>query len=648
MRKEAIPPHLLEETLANLPSLPGVYLFRDLKDRVLYVGKARNLRQRVRSYFQVGGDQRVALPFLRSKVARIETIVVPDEYEALLLEETLIKEHRPRYNVRLRDDKSFLYLRLRTDHEFPYLELVRRPREQGFPTFGPYASAVAARQMLKVLREFFPLRTCSNYKFAHRSRPCLDHALGRCPAPCVGLISKEAYEVYVQGAQAFLQGEREGVKKKLREEMERASEKLRFEDAALLRDRLRALEESEEQPLVVRFAQDSSDYWGIAEGEESFAFVVLKVVGGKVVHLDPFPGLHRPGELPLDQLLLQYYRSPSTLPALVHLPLRFQDALNRSVLERILSERRGKRVELHFPERGRERELLEMAERNARELLKESRAYDDLKGGEELVRLFHLRKVPEIMECYDVSHIMGEEPVGVQITFVRGFEDLSRRRYYRLEALPRGETPAHAEAGSGDPQWMAEVLRRRLQRGLQEGDLPDLIVLDGGKSQLMAVVRLYRELEMEWERVPVVALAKARPSWEQPSWAHEERVYLPGRKNPVILKRGSDAYKLLVHLRNTTHRAAVGFHRRRYRSALLLGLEQIPGMGAKRRQRILEAFPNLQLLVQTPTQEAARATGIPLAVMERVKEWLTRAVKETPQVPLPQPANPLPFPSPSP
>lgn len=614
---------LLENDLGSLPQEPGVYLFRDREGRVLYVGKARNLRQRVRSYFQNSGETRVMIPQLLRKVSRIETIVAPDEYEAILLEETLIKEHRPRYNVRLRDDKSFLFLRMRTDDPFPYLEIIRRPRETQFPTFGPFASAWAARQMVKVLREFFPLRTCSNHKFAHRSRPCLDHSLGMCPAPCVGMITPAAYQVLVQSALDFLRGDREGILKRLRQEMEQASEELRFEDAALLRDRIRALEGSGEAKTVVRFGRDSSDIWGVVEEEDRFAAVVLKVVDGKVVEMDPFPGLRKiETEVPLHQLLLQYYRHQQTLPGTLCLSPRFRQVPELPYIERHLSDRRGKRVEIRFPERGGERDLLDMAERNAKELLRNS--FTEGEAQEELARILRLPRIPEVIECYDVSHLQRTRPVGVQITFVRGLEDLSRRRYYKLKELPPGE-----KDGLGDPQWIGEMLKRRLKRGIAEGDLPDLILLDGGKPQLGMAMRIYKELEMEWSRVPVVALAKARnPEEDAPPhpFREEERIYLPGRKNPVILKRGSPSYRLFVRLRDTTHRAVLGFHRRSLRSSILLGLEGIPGMGPRRRQRLHEVYPNLLTILTLPSTTVAKATGIPIRIVEEIKRWMGKVV----------------------
>jgi excinuclease ABC subunit C len=439
----------------------------------------------------------------------------------------------------------------------------------------------------------------------------------------VGKISQDAYRLLVQGALDFLKGDRQRIIATLKEEMERLSEELRFEDAAILRDRLRALMENKEGSPIVRVGRESSDTWGVAVAEDRFSAVVLRVVDGKVVHLDPFPGLRRHGfELPLDQLLLQYYATAESLPGVILLDPRYRESVMAPSLERILSERRGKKVEIRFPERGEERELLKMAERNARELLETRVRGDDLHAATALMRLLHLPKVPEVIECYDVSHHQGADPVGVQITFIRGFEEISRRRYYKLTQTADSLDPL------GDPQWMAEMLERRLRRGIEEGDLPDLIILDGGKAQLSLVQRVYQKLEIEWSGVPVVALAKARPGEESASpIAREERLYLPGRKNPVLLKRTHPSYSLVLHLRDTTHRAVLSFHRHTYRSSLILGIERIPGIGPRRRQRLHQAFPDLRMILQTPDAEVTRTTGIPLPVVRRIREWLKESAE---------------------
>jgi excinuclease ABC subunit C len=604
---------------STIPNAPGVYLFRSQEEEVLYVGKASNLRQRIRSYFHDEGEIRPAVHFLLKKSAFIEAIVTPDETEALLLEESLIKEHRPRYNIRLRDDKSYLYLRIRNDHPFPYLEIVRRPKETSFPTFGPYPSSSSLRQMVKTLLKFFPLRTCSNNKFSLRSRPCLDHQIGRCPAPCVGKITPEGYKVLVDSAIRFLKGDREKILQQIQKEMEKASEELRFEDAIVLRDQLKILEELDLRPAVVQFGKGSFDAWGFAEGERYLSAVVFHSVEGKVVYMDPFPRLPVGPREDYEQILLQYYGSYGLLPETILLPPRLKEILNLQSIASALEKKRGK-VEIRFPQRGPEREVVEMAEENAKKLLSTSSSQDDLRGAEDLARLLSLPRVPEIVECYDISHFQGAEPVGVKIVFVRGFEDVRKRRVYRLSPF---------SSGIGDPQWMAEMLKRRLQKGVQEKDLPDLIVLDGGKAQLYAVLKVYEEMEIEWNQVPVIALAKPHSSWETnlPPEQKEERIYLPNRKNPVLLRKPRPAYLFLTQIRNASHKAVLGFHRYRLRSRLLLGLEQIPGMGPKRREILKKCFPNLKTILYTPVEEIQKKTRIPRKIVEEVIHFLSK--KET-------------------
>lgn len=608
----------LEPLLRNLPRAPGVYLFRDKQGRVLYIGKAAVLRSRVRSYFRTGGDGRAAIPLIVRQVADLETIVTSNEKEALILEDTLIKEHRPRYNVRLRDDKSYIWLRLRMDHPAPWLERVRRPKPDGNPTFGPFPNGLAARETAKVLHDVFPLRTCSNNKFSHRSRPCLDHQIGKCPAPCTGEISPEAYREIAEGARRFLAGERRELLRHLRAEMERASGELRFEDAAMLRDRLRSLEHTSESQVADRGGAASADYWGWSGQGGQVSIVVLRTVEGKLVDREAFPPRQAGPEASVDQWLMQFYIDQREIPERICLPAvgEGEREPDLDLLAQVLSERRGKKVRLLRPQRGEGRRLLELAARNAEARFAAGTGRDPEQEAEELARLLKLPRPPQILECYDVSVHQGAEPVGVGICFERGIENPDRRRRYRLES---GE-------GLGDVQWMQQMLERRLRRGIREQDFPDLIVLDGGRSQLDAVLHVYARLEVEWAQAPVIALAKARTQFDARGQAigPGERLILPGRLNPVLLRTGSPAFRLVVSLRDATHRAAVGYHRQRGRSSLLAGLERVPGLGPARRRALQDAYPNLAMAAQASADDVRRATGMPAAVVREVQATLRR------------------------
>ena len=608
----------LEGRLRTLPKSPGVYLFRDVRGRVLYVGKAVDLRSRVRSYFRQGGDGRPSVPLIVRQVADIETVVTTSETEALILEDTLIKEHRPRYNVRLRDDKSYVFLRLRMDHPYPWLERVRRPKADGSPLFGPFPNGLAARETSRVLHAVFPLRTCSNNKFAHRQRPCLDHQIGKCPAPCTGLISQEAYRTLAEGAKRFLGGERRDLIRRLQEEMERAADDMRFEDAAVLRDRIHSLEHTQERQDMVRVGRESADFWGLAERGERATLVVLRTVDGNLIDTESFPGLRTGSDDDaLAQLVMQFYDAAHEIPASVYLP-RLPSAV--TALSDALAARRGKAVRVVTASRGEPRRLLALALRNAEARLQCGEPPDADRQAEALERLLHLPRAPHLVECYDVSVHQGSEPVGVGVVFERGEDVPERRRRYRL-------TPGE---GQGDVQWLQEMLARRLQRGIREGDLPDLIVLDGGRAQLDAVLAVYRDLEVETVQVPLVALAKARSVWEGDETRSDsaERVFLPGRKNPVVLKPGSPAFRLLVALRDATHRAAVGYHRVRGRSALIAGLSQVPGLGPVRRRALVEAYGDLQVVPDLPPDEVARAAGIPAGVARTLQAVLRKLRQE--------------------
>lgn len=606
----------LEPRLRELPKQPGVYLFRDQRGQVLYVGKAVDLRSRVRSYFRQGGDGRPSVPLIVRRVSEIEVVLTASETEALILEDTLIKEHRPRYNVRLRDDKSYVFLRLRMDHPYPWLERVRRPRDDGNPLFGPFPNGLAARETSRILHGVFPLRTCSNNKFAHRTRPCLDHQIGKCPAPCTGLISREAYAELAEGARRFLAGERRELIRRMQNEMEQAAEEMRYEEAAALRDRIRSLEHTQERQDVVRVGRESADFWGIAESRGRLSLAILRTVDGNLVDSESLsvPG---GGADALSQLVLQFYDGTGEIPALIYLPRLPADV---GPLASVLSDRRGKAVRVLSAGRGEPRRLLALAKRNAEAHLHTGADGDSERQAEALERLLKLPRPPQVVECYDVSVHQGSEPVGVGVVFERGVDAPDRRRRYRLTG---GE-------GQGDVQWMQEMLARRLERGIREDDLPDLIVLDGGRTQLDAVLAVYRRLEVEAARVPLVALAKARSHWDGDADRQDsaERVFLPGRKNPVLLKPGSPAFRLLVALRDATHRAAVGYHRARGRSALIAGLSQVTGLGPARRRALIDAFADLRIIPDLPAEEVAAAAGIPSSVAQSVRAALRRLRQE--------------------
>lgn len=612
--------------LKGLPDEPGVYLMRDARGRVIYVGKAASLKNRVRSYFQSGQSLDAKTRALVDEAAEVETIVTADEREALILEDTLIKRHRPRYNVRLRDDKRYPYLKL-TAEPFPRLVLTRRIEpdiKRGARYFGPYTSSGAMREARRVLQKLFRIRTCSLDIPANanenpvRRRPCLDHFLGLCDAPCVGAVDASSYQRLVDEATLFLQGRRRELLPRLRREMAEASKNLEFERAARLRDRVRALERLLEACKALDPQRGDQDAIGLALAETTCAVQVFQVRGGVLIGRERFsletPRGSDPREALVAFLQQRYVRSPE-IPREILLPVEI-DGEERALLERWLSDRRGARVYLKHPKRGPKAGLVRTAERNAELALAEERRRREAEAGraagagmstalEELVRALRLSALPRRIEGFDVSNFQGREPVASMVVFTRGAPDKGRYRRFRIREVE----------GPDDVAMLAEAVRRRFERALA-GDarflpLPDLLLLDGGKGQLGAARAVLAELGLS--EVFPIALAKE----------HEE-LFLPGRRRPLVLPRRSPALQLLQRVRDEAHRFALEHHRRRReRRTLRSVLDEIPGIGPKRKRVLLERFGSVKALREATAEELQRA-GLPRPVTERLIRALQR------------------------
>lgn len=595
------------------PTQPGVYLFKDSAGKVIYVGKAGSLRARLRSYVR-GGDGRYQVRFLMVRAASVECLVTRNEKEALILENNLIKQYRPRYNVRLKDDKSYVSVAM-TAHDWPRLVVTRKIRKDGSRYFGPFHSASAVRDTLDVVRKVFPLRTCSDAVFRNRQRPCLEYQIGRCLGPCVLPVDRGAYEEHLRQVALLLEGKNAELERRLEDEMAEASEELRFEDAAKLRDRLRAIRSTAQGQQVVDHGGGDRDVFGLYREGGLVEVQVLVVRGGRLLAHRSFGFRDRelPEEEVLGSLLSQFYDGGRPVPAEVLLPLALPDSAAR---EELLAERRGRKVRIRVPERGALRRLVELAAENARRSLEARRSDEERQEetAEELRRKLHLASAPKTIECVDISTFQGSSTVASVVAFDEGQPESSRYRRYRIRTVE----------GTDDFASMAEVLRRRFAAGLEAGDLPDLLVIDGGRGQLGVALAVAEDLGVEG--LDIVGLAKARVRRDARSVAierSEERVFLPRRVNPVVLPRSSGALFLLQRVRDEAHRFAITYHRSlRARAARESPLDAVPGIGAARKKNLLRAFGSVAALRRAPESEIAAVPGIGDSLARAIVEAL--------------------------
>lgn len=594
-------PDRIREKAAAAPAAPGVYLMKDRGGAVIYAGKARNLKSRIRSYFGGGGD-RAMVPFLMARVEDIDYILTATEKEALILENTLIKKHRPRYNVMFRDDKHYFSIRLDRGADFPRFELVRRMKNDGARYFGPYASSSAVKETLRVLNRFFSLRTCRDRDFASRRRPCVEYQVKRCSAPCVGYIRRDDYRATLREAVLFIEGKRKDLVKMLRRRMMAAAEALDFEEAARLRDRLDALGRTLEKQHARSPSFKDRDIFGIVRREDLLAVCMMNIRKGALVDQRTFPPVKTKAstEEALASLLKQYYDGTPFLPGEVIIPAAIDDG---RLIAEWLSEKRGRKVSVTVPKSGARRDLLALAERNAGESL----ASHIRKGGDreallrELADRLHLRKPPRRIECFDISTLQGRHAVGSMVAFSDGAPDRSRYRRYRIRTVE----------GADDFAMMYEVLKRRY--GTREHDLPDLIVIDGGRGQLDVALAVLKELDIH--DVDVLGLAKEarrpKPASSGTVRADEDRVYLRGRKNPLYLSRSPELLRLLQAVRDEAHRFALAYHRNlREREDFASPLDSVPGIGPKKKRALLKHFRSFEAIRRASREELTRVPGI--------------------------------------
>jgi excinuclease ABC subunit C len=612
----------LDARLDSLPSGPGVYLMKSARGKVLYVGKAQNLKSRVRNYFGAG-DGRIRIPHLMEAVADVDVLVTPSVKDALLLENELIKQHRPPFNVRLRDDKQYLALRLDPAEAWPRLVPVRRFARDGAWYFGPYTSSQGMRGAISNLRRIFPLRSCGDAVFrdyARRGRPCIEHEMGRCAAPCCGLVEEASYRELVRGTALFLRGRSQELVEELGARMRDAAAHERFEEAARLRDRIAAVEETVSRQQIVSERPTDRDVFGLARRGGEVAVQVLHVRDGRVVGaIDyAFSGVQLDDGEVMGSFLGQYY-GPEELHAVppeLLVPLPVQDD---GALEAWLGERSGRRVVLRAPQRGGLRELVAMASRNAELAL--SRRLETQASVEsataELARELGLSRPPRRIECYDVSTLLRTLSVASRVVFEDGRPVKVDYRRYRIRDAAAGD----------DTACLREVLRRRLARREAE-PLPDLLLVDGGKGQL-GVARA--ALADAGVHLDAIGIAKERDD-ESPSLRvrrggglKAERLFLPNRKDPVQLPASSAGLLLLQRVRDESHRFAIEFQRQlRRRLGMTSILEELPGIGPGKRRALLRHLGSLRA-VREATLEALRAVP---GIGDRDAETIHRFFRE--------------------
>jgi len=599
---------LVEEKLKLLPDTPGVYIMKNEQGKIIYVGKAIVLRNRVRQYFQSGKRQAPKVRAMVSHIADFETIQTRSEVEALILECNLIKKHKPRYNISLKDDKSYPYVKVTVQEPYPRVFVTRRVMKDGARYFGPYTNVTAVHESLKLLKRLFPLRTCKHLE----DRPCLEYHIKRCLAPCTDKVSPEEYSGMVRAVLLFLEGRTEEVERELTARMEAAAEAYQFELAARLRDQLRAVQKVAEKQNIVTGAGDQ-DALGMARSELGVCVQVFFIRDGKMLGREHFilqgSEEESDGDI-LTAFLQQYYHRAAFIPREILLPLPIETA-EQELLEKWLTEKkqelsaRGLTASVHLtlPQRGTKHDIVEMAASNAEKYLQDEAARlkqataQTLGAVEELGRYLGLKKAPNRMECFDISHIQGSETVASMVVFEGGLPKKSDYRRFKIRST---------EGKPDDFLSMREVTTRRYV-GLPAEELPDLIVIDGGKGQLSSALEIIRQQAGHMD-VPVVGLAK-----------QFELIFTEGDPEPVVLPRHSQALYLIQRIRDEAHRFAITYHRKlRDKRNLVSVLDHIVGIGPKRRETLRAHFGTIAKLKAASVEELAEAPGMNLPAAEAV------------------------------
>jgi excinuclease ABC subunit C len=618
----------LEDKLKNLPAGPGVYLFRDDAGKVIYIGKAVSLKNRVRSYFQAGDKHPPKTRLLLQKTAGIDFIVTDSEVEALILEQNLIKEHRPRYNILLKDDKSYPYIKVTLAEDFPRVMITRRHVKDGSRYFGPYTRVGAVHETLRLLKKLFPFRSCRQKDPPRRERPCLNYHIKRCPGPCCGLVDREKYRLVINEVCLFLEGRQEALVRRLSHRMKEAAEKLEFETAARLRDQLQAVQEVIARQKIVTGGFEDRDVLALAGDAGETCVMVFFVRGGKLTGREHFM---LQGTEDLDRgaviaaFIKQFYSGVDFIPREITLPEAVVE--EKAVIEEWLSGKKGARVRLKTPRRGEKKQLVEMVAKNARLALEQARSQkaarreDAAEALAELAGELGLDPPPGRIECYDISHLQGTGSTGSMVVFEAGLPASGEYRRFKVRNVE----------GPDDYASLREVLHRRFRSAAEERELrksgqvsgreagfcrlPDLVIIDGGKGQLSAAREVIKTLG--YSRIPVFALAK-----------EEELLFGAGRNEPIILPPGSKALHLLQRLRDEAHRFALAYHRNlRGKAGLKSLLDEVEGIGTVRRRALLKTFGSLTAIQKATPEQLAAVKGMNKKAARAVYEFFHHSHK---------------------
>ena len=598
----------IKNALAVLPDKPGVYLMHDVEGKVIYVGKAVVLKNRVRSYFRNLASHTPKVKAMVAKIAEIETIVTSSEVEALILECNLIKKYRPRYNISLKDDKTYPYLKVTMQADFPRLYMTRRLQRDGAKYYGPYADAGAMHATVKLLRTMFPLRTCRKM---NPDRPCLNYHIKRCLAPCAGYVSRDEYGKMIKSVCMVLDGRTTELERDLKQRMQEAAENYAFEEAARLRDQLQAVERLNESQKAVTTNGGDMDIIGFAQDMTGNCLQIFFVRKGKLIGRDNFflqDGSEAPQEV-LTAFIKQYYNEATFIPREIVLP-QLPEAEEQQLIELWLREKAERRVELLTPQRGIKRELLQLANDNALKLLAERlrkgslSLKNDEQAAEELQQALGLEHSLERMDCFDISHTQGSETVASMVVFRNG--SISKKDYRKYKIVS-------AEGKPDDFKSMQEVVYRRYK---DYEDLPNLVVIDGGKGQLSSALEVIRGLGLA--DLPVVGLAK-----------REEEIFLPHQSTSILLDRDSAALHLIQRIRDEAHRFAITFHRKlRGKRNLVSVLDHVEGIGPKRRQALWKTFKTLEAMKAASVEELAAVEGMNGAVAQTLYDFFRLELPE--------------------
>ncbi|TAK33608.1 MAG: excinuclease ABC subunit UvrC [Chloroflexota bacterium] len=616
----------LQERLRALPTRPGVYLMKDAKGEVIYVGKAISLRDRVRSYFASPSGQTEKVRRLVAHITDFDVMVTDSELEALILECNLIKRHRPHYNVRMKDDKTYPYLRIDVQNTWPKVTITRRMEKDGARYFGPYADTGSVRRTLELLKKLFPYCNCNRVLTGNDKRACLDYHIGRCLGPCIGACTTEEYRRVIDQVILFLEGKQETVVKQLRARMEQASEELQFERAAHLRDRIFAVERVVERQKITSAAMADQDIVALARSNGDACVEVFFVRSGKLIGQEHFmlEGTQEEGASEiLSSFLKQFYDSASHVPREILLE---SQADEMSIIESWLRNKRGSSVVLKVPRRGEKKKLVEMVAQNAVQALEQMRLKwmaDSTKmhsALEELREQLNLPALPDRIECYDISNIQGTAAVGSMVVFEKGHPKRAHYRRFKIKTVQ----------GANDYASLQEVLRRRFKRGKLTSDetdgkgsesgkrqssdawaiYPDLVLIDGGKGQLRAGLEVLQDLGID--TVPVASLAK-----------ENEELFVPTQRESILLRRNSGALFLVQRLRDEAHRFAITYHQKeRSRQAFQSALDDVPGIGPRRKRALIKEFGSIQRIKSAHIDDLAAVPGMTRALAQRVKEKL--------------------------